>query len=247
MSMDEHKLGKAARKGGSVPGRLRQKDAAENAGRGSRELWLEAAHDLLLENGVASVSIQPLSKKLKLSRTSFYWFFADREELLEALLDNWRNRNTGAIRQQTEAYAETIAEAILNLFDCWLDVRLFDTRLEHAVRSWALQSDIVAGEIERADHTRLEAITSMFTRFGYAAAEADVRARAVYLSQIGYISMQTTEDRDARMRRIPFYVEVFTGKAIQKHELDRFYGRHRYAEQHSARPASGKPARKKAG
>ena len=42
---------------------------------------------LLLESGVDSVRISPLAKKLGLSRTSFYWFFKDREELLAALVD----------------------------------------------------------------------------------------------------------------------------------------------------------------
>ncbi len=242
--MNEHKPETAVRQS-PAGGKVRLKGPAESPGRGSRDLWLEAAYEMLLQHGVASVLIQPLSKRLQLSRTSFYWFFADREELLQALLEWWRDRNTGAIRQQTEAYAETIAEAVLNLFDCWLDTRLFDTRFEHAVRSWAMQSNAVAGEIERADSHRLEVITGMFLRFGYAANEADVRARAIYLSQIGYISMQTTEDRDARMRRIPYYVEIFTGQPVRKHELDRFYGRHHYPQQpgpqHPPRPEVGQP------
>ena len=40
---------------------------------------------------------------------------------------------------------------------------------------------------------------------------ADVRARTVYLVQIGYITMQVKEDLATRMKRIPHYVEVFTG------------------------------------
>ena len=55
--------------------------------RGSREMWLEAAFDALLEKGVEAVKIQPLATALNLSRTSFYWYFEDRKALLDALIE----------------------------------------------------------------------------------------------------------------------------------------------------------------
>ena len=63
-------------------------------------------------------------------------------------------------------------------------------------------------------------------RFGFSDATADVRARTLYLTQIGYISMQTAEDVATRLTRIPDYVEIFTGKTPQQRELDRFFARH---------------------
>ena len=57
--------------------------------RGSPDLWLNAAYDLLLEQGIDSVKILPLAQKLNLSRTSFYWFFKDHQQLLDALLSRW--------------------------------------------------------------------------------------------------------------------------------------------------------------
>ncbi|WP_428696314.1 TetR/AcrR family transcriptional regulator [Stappia sp.] len=203
--------------------------------RGSPDLWLTAAQEALLEGGVDAVKIQPLARTLNLSRTSFYWFFKDREELLDALIARWREKNTGNLVGRTEAYAETVAEAMLNVCDCWLDSELFDSRFEFAIRSWALQSPGIAGEVHRADTQRIEALTHMFLNFGQDAARADVRARAVYLTQIGYISMQTQEDSAERLRRIADYVEIFTGVAPQQRELDRFFARHAH-RCHTAAP-----------
>ncbi|TRB06529.1 TetR/AcrR family transcriptional regulator [Agrobacterium tumefaciens] len=200
----------------------------ETGWRGSQEGWLEAAYETLLESGVDSVKILPLAKKLNLSRTSFYWFFKDREELLAALLSRWRDKNTGSILRQSEAYAETLAEAMLNVFDCWLDSSLFDSKFEFAVRSWALQSDDILGEVRKADAVRMEALSRMFMRFGHPENTADVRARTTYLVQIGYISMQVEEDVAVRMRRIADYIAIYTGEVPQQRELDRFYARHGY-------------------
>ncbi len=201
---------------------------SDSGWRGSQEGWLEAAYSSLIDSGVDSVKIQPLAKKLKLSRTSFYWFFKDREELLSALVGRWRDKNTGNLVKQSEAYAESVAEAMLNVFDCWLDKDLFDSQFEFAVRSWALQSPDILEEVRRADHLRMEALSRMFTRFGYDAVSADVRARTTYLVQIGYISMQSKEDIAVRMKRIPEYIAIYTGQTPQQRELDRFFSRHGY-------------------
>ncbi|WP_417227969.1 TetR/AcrR family transcriptional regulator [Amphritea sp.] len=194
--------------------------------RGSADVWLQAAYDTLIESGVEAVRIQSLAQKLKLSRTSFYWFFKDRKQLLDALMNQWRNKNTGNLVAQTEVYSESIAEAILNLFDCWLKPELFDSQFEFAVRSWALQSPAVAEQISEADNARLSALSQMFIRFGYSEDKADVRARTIYLTQIGYISMKADEDLEIRLQRIPGYVEIFTGQAPEPRELKRFYARY---------------------
>ncbi|PWL18478.1 TetR family transcriptional regulator [Falsochrobactrum shanghaiense] len=196
--------------------------------RGSAEGWLEAAYQTLLEAGIDSVKILPLAKKLNLSRTSFYWFFKDREELLSALITRWRDKNTGGIVRQSEAYAESLAEAMLNVFDCWLNRDLFDSKFEFAVRSWALQSEEILTEIMEADRERMEAIKRMFIRFGTPENSADVRARTTYLVQIGYISMQSEEDIPTRMRRIPEYIAIYTGQMPEQRELNRFFARHGY-------------------
>ncbi|PCK78748.1 TetR/AcrR family transcriptional regulator [Rhizobium sophoriradicis] len=196
--------------------------------RGSQEGWLEAAYHSLLESGVDSVKILPLAKKLNLSRTSFYWFFKDREELLSALVARWRDKNTGNIIKQSEAYAESLAEAMLNVFDCWLNTDLFDAKFEFAIRSWALQSDELLAEVQQADQFRLEALKRMFMRFGVPETTSDVRARTTYLVQIGYISMQSMEDIAVRMKRIPEYIAIYTGEVPQQRELDRFFSRHGY-------------------
>ncbi|MBB3544543.1 MULTISPECIES: TetR/AcrR family transcriptional regulator [unclassified Rhizobium] len=201
---------------------------SDSGWRGSQEGWLEAAYDVLLESGIDSVKILPLAKKLNLSRTSFYWFFKDREELLAGLVARWRDKNTGSIVKQSEAYAETLAEAMLNVFDCWLDSRLFDSKFEFAVRSWALQSDEILREVQEADRARMDALAIMFKRFGHSEISADVRARTTYLVQIGYISMQSNESIALRMKRIPEYIAIYTGEVPQQRELDRFFARHGY-------------------
>ena len=179
----------------------------------------------MLETGLDAVKIQQLASRLNISRTSFYWFFRDRTALLDALLEDWEAKNTGAFVEACAAYAETIGEGILNLITVFHDEAVFEPRLDLAVRGWAHQSEAVTARVNAADERRLQAIRKMFERFGYAADDADVRARTVYLVQIGYIAMQVQEDPVARMSRVKRYVEIFSGRSPTAREMARFHAR----------------------
>lgn len=194
--------------------------------RGSEELWLDAAYEVLIESGVESVKVMPLAKSLGLSRTSFYGHFDSREELLEKLIQRWREKNTGNLIHQTEAFATNIAEALFNLFDCWLDFDLFDDKLDFAIRNWALSDTRLKAVLETVDQERVAAIRTMFERFGFDALQASVRAHTVYYTQIGYISMMVSEPDEMRIPLMPLYVETFCGLKPSEAEIARFAGRH---------------------
>jgi AcrR family transcriptional regulator len=198
----------------------------ERGWRGSAELWLDAAYDLLVEGGVESVKVMPLAARLGLSRTSFYWHFADREALLAGLVARWQSQNTANLIARAQAPAGSIAEAMLNVTDCWITPALFDSRMEFAIRTWALTDSGLAEVLAGVDEVRIQALTGMFETFSFAPQEARIRAQTVYLTQVGYIAMRTEESLQLRLQRIPDYVLIFTGQAPSAQELTTFRARH---------------------
>lgn len=52
----------------------------------TRDDWLNSARDVLVHDGVGELKILSLSNRLGVSRSSFYWYFKDRDDLLAALL-----------------------------------------------------------------------------------------------------------------------------------------------------------------
>jgi len=194
--------------------------------RGSEDVWLEAAYEILISAGVDAVKVMPLAQNLGLSRTSFYHHFDSREALLTALINRWEQKNTGNLIKRTESFAETITEAIFNLFDCWIDADLFDARLDFAIRNWAQSAPDLKERTERADQYRINAITAMFRRFDYTEGQAETRARTLYYTQVGYISMMVQEPLELRVAKMPTYIETFSGVAASPSEINRFRARH---------------------
>lgn len=194
--------------------------------RGSETIWLNAAYDMLTQQGVEAVKVMPLAKHLGLSRTSFYWHFKDREALLEAIIQRWERKNTGNLVAQTRAEADTICAAMFNVFDCWLNDTLFDARFDLAIRNWARNDPGLQSRLDQADQIRAQAITQMFQRFDFSAHQAHIRAMTVIYTQIGYISMQVIEKWEKRLENMPDYVQVFTGQTPSQTEIQRFKARH---------------------
>jgi AcrR family transcriptional regulator len=194
--------------------------------RGSAELWLDAAYDILVEQGVEAVKVMPLAQRLGMSRTSFYWHFQDREALLSGLVARWHGKNTANLVARTESPALTITQSMMNVFDCWITPSLFDSKLEFAIRTWALNDAGLARTLLETDAVRIAALKAMFLRFDYPEKEADIRARTVYLTQVGYIAMRTEESLALRLERMPAYTLTFTGLAPDDAEIADFQARH---------------------
>ena len=115
---------------------------------------------------------------------------------------------------------------MLNVTDCWITPALFDSRMEFAIRTWALTDKALAEVLKGVDEVRIQALTALFETYSFPALEARIRAQTVYLTQVGYIAMRTEETRALRLDRIPDYVFIFTGQAPTAVELARFRARH---------------------
>jgi len=204
----------------------------------TRDDWLDLALSALAVEGVAHVTVLNLSERLGVSRSSFYWYFKNRDELLDALLDRWDRLNTRSIVSEAEAPASTVNEAVCNVLRCWVNPAIFSPRLDFAVREWARRSASVRKALDRSDRVRTEALKGLFVRFGYDDEDALVRARVLYYMQIGYYALDLDEPIEARLNLTPHYLKAFTGAAPSEAEVVAFRA---YAARHSHVPDFGSP------
>ena len=68
-----------------------------------REAWIKAALDILAEKGLDGIRVEVLAKRLKVTKGSFYWHFKDRRDLLDAVLETWKEGRIKDIQKQTRA------------------------------------------------------------------------------------------------------------------------------------------------
>ncbi len=64
-------------------------------------------------------AIELLAKKLQVTKGSFYWHFKDRRDLVDAVLEEWKNGRIRDIRKQTAADAGGELAALRHTIDVY--------------------------------------------------------------------------------------------------------------------------------
>ncbi len=195
------------------------KKRGRGPGRTTREDWLRVALEVLVRDGIDRVRVLELARTLDCARSSFYWYFENRDALLDAVLEHWQSSNTRALVESAGAPAETVNFAVAHLMARWVAPGWFDTPLDLAVRDWSRHSARVRRAVQASDATRIAAIAAMFARFGYPGPEAEVRGQILYFHQFGYDALDRREDWETRLSRSRDYLFCLTGVAPSAAEV----------------------------
>lgn len=178
--------------------------------------WISAAREVLIREGAERVLVEPLAEKLGVSRGSFYWHFADRSALLEALLELWRETAHEPMRAVAADKQLSPVERYEQFMRVWVKGEPYCPDLDLAIRRWALVDANVAREVRKMDLMRIKLLTDIFTDMGYDPDEALVRARIAYFHQIGYYATDVRDGPQQRERLWPLHVKVMAGDAPKK-------------------------------
>ncbi|HLZ66647.1 MAG TPA: TetR family transcriptional regulator [Aliidongia sp.] len=161
----------------------------------TRQDWLTAALGALARDGVATLRVEPLAKRLGVTKGSFYWHFADRAALLAAVLEEWERRATDAVIVEVEAAGGDAAAKLAGLFQI---TAAADGRLERAVRAWAASDAAAAAVQGRVDARRHAYLDAQFAALGFPADEAAARARIAYQAVVGRFALAPDLTIEAR-------------------------------------------------
>ncbi len=156
------------------------------SGRLSVDDWLSAGLDLLAEEGLAAVKVEPLCARLGVTKGSFYWHFEDLRSFHVALGERWsRDRNEAkAIFEEKAAGLEPIDRIRIMMMGL---VEPRQQSLERAIREWAVSDKTVRARVAEFDHWGFQTIHKAFRDLGFKGRDADVRAKTLYFAGIGYI------------------------------------------------------------
>jgi AcrR family transcriptional regulator len=186
-------------------------DITVTAKRKSREDWIAAARKVLVTSGVDSVKVDRLANDLRATRGSFYWHFTDRDDLLNALLHDWEVNNYIAISTIRARWASSTPD-LTELVELWVGEGTESPAFGMAIRTWARGDAKVEDIMHRVDNEWINLVQLLFSPDMYDESERLVRARVVYFHQVGYHALALREPQEERLRLIPYYYKVLTGR-----------------------------------
>jgi AcrR family transcriptional regulator len=149
--------------------------------------WEREALEMIAEHGVAAMAVEPLARRMGITKGSFYWHFPNHGALLEQALLRWEDHDSRNLNTALGAIAEP-RERLISFFR-----RVGQERLTHDVFSAlcaASDHEQVEPVLERVAERRMRHIASAFEELGFEAESARHRARLVYSVYLGFLQLQ---------------------------------------------------------
>ncbi len=160
--------------------------ATQRLGRGD---WLAGAWELVTAEGFDRLAVEPLARRLHTTKGSFYWHFADRNDLVQAMLTAWEaeatNRVIGDVERLTDRRSRFAAVVGLAM------------RIDGSARTeWAVVSAHAHPEVgpvvRRVHRRRIAYLTGVLVDLGVPDGTAETRARVAYAAYLGNLELAMT-------------------------------------------------------
>ena len=174
-----------------------------------RTAWIDAALTAIAEHGVAGVAVEPLARRLKVTKGSGYWHFADRKALLKAALDAWEARHTQELfaglgeEPDPERRLRLTFEAALS----GSDARVYERLL-------ASEEPAVRRAVARVEAHRVRFLEELFRQAGLPKRRAANRARLTYAAYVGLLHLLRGPDPRVEPRELRAFVEDALGTLL---------------------------------
>jgi len=152
----------------------------------SREAWVKAAANLIAQEGVKAVAVEPLAIRLGVTKGSFYWHFQSRDELIDAALEAWEQDQSADVVSRYGGIADPRRRLRVLLFAAFEDVENGKFFAALAVSS---EDPRVRPYLDRATARRLAFGVEAFRALGFSVAEAQERALFAYAAYAGYFQL----------------------------------------------------------
>ena len=149
--------------------------------------WERAALDLIAEQGIGAMAIEPLARRMGITKGSFYWHFSSREALLEQALLRWEEHD-GRNLNASLGEIDNPRDRLISFFR-----RVGKEKLTHEVYSElcaAAGHPHVEPVLERVAERRMAHLSAAFEEMGFDPIRARNQARLTYSVYLGFLQLQ---------------------------------------------------------
>lgn len=151
------------------------------------EDWADAALDAMADGGLDAVAVEPLARKLGVTKGSFYWHFANRSALVRAAVERWAQIETESIIERARGVTDA-RKRIQTVFKAANGTERAG-RLYLALAA-ASRDPLVAEFASRVSQRRLEFLTECYQALGLSSREARKWASFAYSTFLGTLQLR---------------------------------------------------------
>ena len=136
--------------------------------------WVEEGLRALAAGGPDAVRVEALAQALGVTKGGFYGHFADRNALLDEMLDAWERMSTDEVLERVERHGGDVRARLRLAGALTFSSELLPVDL--AIRDWSRRDQVVAERLRRVDNRRMDYLRLLFGAI--CADEDEVEARS---------------------------------------------------------------------
>jgi AcrR family transcriptional regulator len=171
------------------------------------EDWIAAAIAIAVDQGVAGIKINRLCERLGVTKGSFYWHFTDLDALLDAVAERYGSGRDVTRRRLLELADVDPHERLVQTLLAFIPHEL--GRLDSAMRAWAQTDERARAAVASSDSYIFGYLETCFRDMGFDGDAADLRAKSLYYSGIGFSVVGPLGRRGAQ-RQLRELAEIFS-------------------------------------
>lgn len=148
-----------------------------------RGRWIEEGLRALAAGGPDAVRVEALAQALGVTKGGFYGHFADRNALLDEMLDTWERMSTDDVLERVERHGGDVRARLRLAGALTFSSELLPIDL--AIRDWSRRDQAVAERLRRVDNRRMEYLRRLFGAFCPDEDEVEARSTLAFSLVIG--------------------------------------------------------------
>jgi len=148
-----------------------------------RGRWIEEGLRALAAGGPDAVRVEALAQTLGVTKGGFYGHFADRNALLEEMLDTWERKAIDEVLERVERQGGDARARLRRAGALTFSRELLPVDL--AVRDWARRDPAVAERLRRVDNRRMDYLRLLFGAICPDQDEVEARSMLAFSLAIG--------------------------------------------------------------
>ena len=148
-----------------------------------RSRWIEEGLRALAAGGPDAVRVEALAQVLGMTKGGFYGHFADRNALLEEMLDTWERKAIDEVLERVERQGGDVRVRLRRAGALTFSRELLPIDL--AVRDWARRDQAVAERLRRVDNQRMDYLRLLFGAICHDEDEVEARSMLAFSLVIG--------------------------------------------------------------
>ena len=149
-----------------------------------RSKWIEEGLRALAAGGPDAVRVEVLAEALGVTKGGFYGHFADRNALLEAMLDSWERMAIDEVLERVERKGGDVRAKVRLAGALTFSRELLPIDL--AIRDWARRDQAVAERLRRVDNRRMDYLRLLFGAICGDQDEVEARSTLAFSLVIGH-------------------------------------------------------------